>query len=437
MKRTYKIFPSLFFILLSLASYSQDTLSVEDAVRVALENNYTIQLVKNDVAIAENNNNIYNAGFLPSVIASGSQDNSINSVRQRQISGLERSVDNGVGRSINGSVMMDWTIFQGFNMFIAKNTLEQLQGVEEMQARITIENAVSSVIVAYFEIVAGQMRRRVLLDAVSLSKERKDLAEFKLKLGSASQIDLYQATVDLNADSSALLQQEAVLKALKADLNLLLGRDPATAFEVVEVLPLNTDINFASTLEKVKNQNSQIFLARRNLTLAELNTQYWKNQYFPSISLYGGYNYVRSENPSSIFVFNKTYGPVYGVRASFNIFNGFANKRNLANARIMQKSGELQLKQAQLEVENDFYKVYTSYETSHQLLKLEEANVKVARENFNIASEKFKLGAIDNIELRVTQQKLIDAENRFVNAQYQAKIAETEIYRLSGVLWGL
>lgn len=428
------IFTFVFFT--PLISFSQDTLTVEDAIKTALENNFSIQIVRNDVLIAKNNNNIANAGFLPQLSASGSQDNSISNTQQKFFDGRERNISGANTHSLNGNVMLDWTIFQGFNMFIAKNTLEEFQAIEELQSRMAVENTVASVIITYYDIVSSEVKRNVFRQAVNLSKERKELAQYKLQIGSASQLDVFQASVDLNADSSALLQQEGRIISLKADLNILLGRAASTAFEVKDSLSLNPSLNYQELLQKVQSQNSQLFIARRNLTLADLNTKYWKSQYYPSVSLYGGYNYLRSQSEVGLLQSNLNQGPVYGVTARINIFNGFNNRRNLSNAKIQQRSTELELKQTQLQTENEFYKVYTTYQTNLVLLNLEEKNVLTARQNFEIASEKFRLGSIDNIELRIAQQNMIDAENRFVEARFQAKTAETELLRLAGEIWG-
>lgn len=427
---------TLFIILHSFASYGQDTLTLEQAIKTALENNFSIQIVRNDVQIAKNNNTIANAGFLPDITATGSQDNSISTTRQNFFDGRQRNASGANSSSLNGSVMLNWTIFQGFNMFIAKNTLQELQEIEELESRMVIENTIASVIITYHDVVSSQMRRDVLRESVSISKERKELAVYKLQIGSVSQIDVYEAMVDLNTDSSALLQQNGILQGLKADLNILMGRDASTSYEVKDSLFIRTDLNYQEILQKVQTQNSQLFLARKNLTLAELNTRYWKSQYFPSISLYGGYNYVKSESEVGLLQSNLNHGPAYGVRASFNIFNGFYTRRNSANAKIQRRSTELELKQTQLQTENELYKAYIHYQNNLALLGLEDSNQITARKNFNIASEKFRLGTINNIELRFAQQNLINSENRYVEARFQAKAAEIELMRLSGEIWG-
>jgi len=78
--------------------------------------------------------------------------------------------------------------------------------------------------------------------------------------------------------------------------------------------------------------------------------------------------------------------------------------------------------------------VYQSYLNALRLIELEQQSLDIAEQSQEIALERFRLGTIDSIELREAQQTLINAENRLIIAQVEAKNAETELLRLSGQL---
>lgn len=429
---------SFFLFCLTLSAtggvFAQDTLTVQEALQTGLENNFSVRLVRKDIQIAENNNTYGNAGFYPQITAVGAYDNSLSNTEQQFFDGNTRSAENAKTSSLNGGALLDWTIFQGFNLFAVKRTLDELQELEELEARMQIEEVVASVIVTYYNIVQQQERVNVLQDAVSLSAERRQLAQYRYKVGSASQLDVYQSSVDFNADTAALIREKNLLVSLKTDLNTLLARDASTDFTAGDSIAVETSIKYAELAEKVKNQNVQVFLARKNVSLAELHSRYWKSQLYPAVSLYGGYNYVNSTSQVGLLKSNLNYGPSYGVRATFNILNGFSARRNIQNARILQESSQLTLQQTQLQVQNQVYKVYSDYEAAIRLLDLERENVLLADSNLIIAVEKFRLGAIFNIELREIQLKQIDARVRFLRALFEAKLAETELLRYAGTI---
>jgi outer membrane protein len=67
-------------------------------------------------------------------------------------------------------------------------------------------------------------------------------------------------------------------------------------------------------------------------------------------------------------------------------------------------------------------------------VRFESDNRALALRNLEVAMEKYRIGAINDIDLRETQQKLLDAETRYLLSQYRSKIAETELLRISGQL---
>ena len=84
-----KYFFTLFFIITFFRLYAQENLSLTQAIDIALKNNYSITISKNDVEIATNNNKIGNAGMLPSIDLNGAPSKSINNTRQNNANGLE------------------------------------------------------------------------------------------------------------------------------------------------------------------------------------------------------------------------------------------------------------------------------------------------------------------------------------------------------------
>ena len=108
--------------------------------------------------------------------------------------------------------------------------------------------------------------------------------------------------------------------------------------------------------------------------------------------------------------------------------------RAVRNARIGINSSENLLKDTDLGIHTDLFRLWIDYLTNLKVVQIELVNQDVARENVNIAYEKYQLGTINDIELRETQKKYIDAQYELLLSQYQAKRAEIELLRVSGEL---
>ena len=100
----------------------------------------------------------------------------------------------------------------------------------------------------------------------------------------------------------------------------------------------------------------------------------------------------------------------------------------------MLESARVEADQAELNTKAYLQRIFNDYQTNLQLAAFETENVKLAMRNLAIAQEKYRIGSANDIELRETQKKLMDAENRFLTAQYRSKASETELFRMSGQL---
>jgi len=87
-----------------------------------------------------------------------------------------------------------------------------------------------------------------------------------------------------------------------------------------------------------------------------------------------------------------------------------------------------------LQIKADLVTIYYAYQNNLKLLQLEQQNLAVARENLEIAMERYKLGNLSGLELREVQKSLLDAEERLISVKYQTKLAEISLFQISGKL---
>jgi outer membrane protein TolC len=436
----YSIFNIRFLSLACLVSailpsaHSQEVISLQQALALGLKNNYSIILQQNDAQIAKNNNTLGNAGFLPSLNLTASQNNTISTTHQEQFSGAVKDVKNGKSNALNTGAQLNWTVFDGLNMFVSHKMLGVLEDLGENGTRIVLEGTVSDITLSWYSIIQMKKLVKVAQDAVDLSMQRKRIAAAKVSLGAGSQLMMLQSTVDLNADSTRLIRQLVMLANARADFNQLLCRNPVTPFEIHDSIQLSSPRPYDTLLSEALRQNSRLTAARLNQDLARLGVRQAQSDRYPQVNLTAGYTYGTLNSQSGFLQYNQSYGPSYGINLSYNLFNGFNVTRAVKNAKILMNSGEIEVEDAGLAVQTSLYKTHQEFNANLEIVKMQLTNVGVAGENVNIAFEKYKLGSINDIELREIQQKLIDAEYQLILSQFEAKKAEVELQRLSGEL---
>ena len=431
MQQLYKI---VFLFIIGFSAQAQELLSLEDAVKIALENNYDIKIADNNSKIDATNNNLANAGMLPSLNANFTNNNSQLDTKQTQGDGTVRELDGAKNMNLTYGVGLDWTIFDGLSMFARKeqlNVLEQ-QGKAELQAAILTR--ISDVYTTYFDLVQQQQVLASIDKAIVISNQRITTAQNRFSIGKASKLEVLNAQVDLNSDLSLQLRQKELIKISKIRLNELLIRDVQTDFKVANEVTFEQNLDFNELKATAEKQNPQLQAQILTKKVADLNLKQVRGNRYPTVRITSGYNFTRSEASLGFITQSSGQGFVYGVTATIPIFNGFLQNKNEKVAKYQVENAGLLLEQQKLSLNSQLASLFASYQTNLELVKMEEKNLEIAKQNLDITLAKFKIGTITTIEFRTAQQNFVEAAVRYSNAQYVTKLSEINLKELAGTL---
>ena len=427
----------IFFIALWLSNttvFAQEVLTLQEAITIALKNNYDIKLINNEANIAKNNVNLGNAGILPIVAGTFNTGGSRQNTVQTQSTGIQRIVDGARSTNLGYGVGLDWTIFDGFSMFANYDRLKALEEQGKIVAKSQILTTITDVVSAYFNVAKQQQLVTASDSAINVSTYRLRIADNKLQIGSGSKLDVLAAKVDYNTDTSTYLQQKNLLSNYQVTLNQLLARNPLTQFVVPNDMSIDENLDYADMATKTELLNPELQNAVISKKIAELNLKVVKGNRYPLVMVNSGYDFNRNANPTGFSINSRSNGFTYGLTASIPIFNGFLQRQNERNAKIAINSTELTIERTRQEIIAQLTTAYQTYSTFLGLVKLEKANVDIAKENLDITLEKYRLGSIAPLELREAQRNALNAQSRYLEIQYQAKLAEISLKELSGTL---
>ena len=421
-------------LLIGFQSKAQDVLKLEDAVKIALENNYDIKLASNDLKIAETNSSAGNAGMLPNISATITNSNSIQNITQTQSDGSQKSLNGAKNLSLNYGVGLDWTVFDGMKMFAKREQLKVLQKQGEANLKMTIFSKISDVYTTYYDLVQQQQQLAALDTAIVISKQRLITAQNRYTIGKASKLEVLNAQVDLNTDTSSRLKQVETYQNTKIKLNEILARDTATLFKVTNetIIDKSLLLNDLKNLSEKQNPQLQSQILAKNS--AELQLKQVKAGRYPTVKINSGYNFSHTEASLGFVTQSQGRGLVYGFSAAVPIFNGFYQSRNEKIAKIQVSTADILLQQQKTALDSQLSTAFQSYQTNLELSSVEEKNVAIAKENLDITLAKFKIGTITPIEYRTAQLNYINALVRYSNAQFQTKLYEIILKSLSGSL---
>lgn len=424
----------LWLLLLACSGHAQSLLTLEEAVKIALENNYAIRMARNDAQVSQTNAAVGNAGMLPKVTASFTDNNGIQHLSQTRADGTVNTVDNAHSSNISYGANLDWTVFDGFKMFARYDQLKNLQQLGESQMKLKILDRIAAVHNLYFDLVQQQLQLAALDTALVISKQRLTLAQNRYSIGKASKLEVLNAQVDLNADTSALLQQKNVYAQTKTQFNELLARDLKTDFVVAQDMVVDQNLELATLTALAQKQNPVLESIIISKKVAELQLKQVKANRYPTLKVNTGYNFSEAKSELGFTTQSSARGLNYGLSATLNLFDGNSQNRNEKIARLAVENAQLAAEQQQQTIETQLIIAFQAYQTQLQLSALEEKNVQIAQQNLNITLDKFRIGTITTLEFRTAQLNFIEAKNRYSYTLYQAKLAEIGLRELAGNL---
>lgn len=421
------------FHLLATVNYGQISLTLEDAVKTAIENNFNIRIAQNNAVIQGVNNTRGNAGMLPDVALNFGQTFNINNTKQELANGEIRQGNGAQSRNLNANVQANWTVFDGMRMFVTKDRLEQIENFGKINLQLQIENTISDVMSTYYAIEHQMRRIETIHQAIGISRDRLALAKLKKEAGTGSGIPVLQAEVDINADSSNLINQEMVLKNLKINLNRLMATDADNDFKVMATQDISVP-NIQDIVIMANQRNKQLMLSEKNIEISKLTIKQWQTNQYPTLDINLGYNFTRMNAEIGLIKFNQNAGINYGLTGRWNIFNGWNNKREIQVAKLNLETEKLNKENLSAQLEADIYTLYNEYVNAQLISGQEDKNISVAQQTLDITNERMRFGTINDLELRQAQLNVTDAQFRKIQASYTAKIAMLALNRLAGGL---
>lgn len=425
------------FFLCCISLQAQDVLTKEQAVSLALDNNYGVKIAKNAVTVAENNTSILNTGFLPTVTGNaGATYNLDNTEAEFSDSSRPTTILNGAESSrYNASVNVNYTLFDGLGRrYNYKRLKEQFQ-LSELQARETIENTVLQMFSVYYNVAQLSDNLNTLEETLNITKDRLVRAKYQFDYGQNTKLEVLNAEVDINNDSINIINIEQQLKNAKRDLKLVLGETYSNDFDVETEVQFSLQFQKDSLFEKAKSRNVALLQTEKNIAISKLDINSGRSAYLPTLGLTGSYGWNKSNNNGASFVAVSTNtGLSGGLNLSWNLFDGGSAITRVRNAKINLETQKIQKESVLLNIERNFNNAWDDYLNKLEIFNIQEKNILTAQNNFERTQEKFKIGQVNSIEFRQAQLNLLNVALSRNQAKYAAKLSELEVLQISGEL---
>lgn len=434
MKRTTLFLIAITCTVLALQAQPAPVYTLKSCLEQGLLNNYSLRIARNEEQVSRNNATLGNAGYLPTLDLSAGYKGTLNDTETKIRATGETTKDHGVfDQTMDAGINLNWTIFDGFNITANYQKLKELERQGETNTRIAIEDLVANIAAEYYNFVQQKIRLKNFRYAVSLSKERLRIVEERYHIGNFSRLDYQQAKVDFNADSAQYMKQQELLHTSRIELNELMANKDVDELFIIQdsLISIDKILNFDELWNATLAINASLLQSEQNQTLARLDYKKVCSRDYPYLKLNGGYGYTLNRYDISVNSRRSNLGLNVGVTVGFNLFDG-NRRRERRNASIAVQNARLEREQVEQTLRADLSNLWQAYQNNLQMLNLERQNLIAAKENHEIAMERYMLGNLSGIEMREAQKSLLDAEERILSAEYDTKLCEISLLQISG-----
>ncbi len=296
-------------------------------------------------------------------------------------------------------------------------------------------NVVADVGKAFFDVLLSEKQLDILNeDIVRLQRSLKD-AYNRYQAGTSDKTDYKQATISLNNSVASRKQVSEAIKSKSAYLKQIMGL-PANKNLVLQYDSTRYEQEaFIDTLQKLDvNNRIEYRLLQTQRNLEDVNVNYYKMGFLPSLSAVGAYNWIYLSNKFSQLYSNSIPNGYVGLTLNLPIFQGTKRLQNLSKARLQATRTDLDIENEANTINTEFVQAMSDYKSSYTNYTLIRDNVSLAKDVYKVVSLQYREGIKTYLDVIEAQSDLRTAELNYYNALFQLLSSKIDLEKALGIL---
>lgn len=406
-------------------------LSLNDAIQIALQNNFDIRLSTIDQTIAEHQNTKGNAGFLPNI--------SIQNQLLGHYSNTNNPLDFAAGKlnTLTDDIVLkaNWTLFGGFRAVATKKLLAHTVGSSKLQAKMIVEGTIQSTLLTYYQAQLQKNQIDILINQFDYSKNKKGLAEKQFKQGVIDNFEYQTITHNYWADSASLLQSKLTHQQLIADLKQICVIVDSSKITLSDSLPSNfKNYDFNELVQQIQSNNARLQLENTYLHIKSAKIEQSKSYQYPTLLATAQTNYLKGAIDHDIFgSANANETNVYiGLTLNFDLWRGGQVQNQIKTSKLNFEQQQVRVERVRFDLFNKLRKTLTTYNQLIQTLKVKQQKLQASETLMKIAQKRYNHGVIDSRNWQEIKLGYLQDQADCLLITYQIIQQESELIRISG-----
>lgn len=392
-------------------------LTYREAVKIALENNLTLNQQKNNLVIRQVQKNQSIAAFLPSISIQGQAAHTDG--QQPNPDGgelMDLSVDN-----VNANLQANVTLFNGLNRINSLNQASNQFRAQTAFVKRTEQDVVYTVTTQYLQVLLDQELLRIAQETHRVQNVILGQLREQVNLGARAEASLYAQDAQVKNLEVTALQARVTLENDKALLTQTLQLDPSIPVQLefpalensMDIRSMSLDSLYTVALANREDLKQADYQAKANQYAYKASV----NGYYPSIGLFASYGsqYISTLKGEPLYGnFGNQFKTVfpnlsYGVSVTIPLFDRMVTRTNRVFNRMTYENSKLQRDNIEKTVKIDVKRTYSNYLTALESYQAAQVQYQAGELALRTQQESFILGVASQVELAQANQTYVQA----------------------------
>ncbi|HSD63456.1 MAG TPA: TolC family protein [Ignavibacteriaceae bacterium] len=427
------------------ASFAQETLSLNQAIEIAMNKNTLLQKSENSIKSYKSGVKAAYGNLLPTLDASGNW----NWTKADEAGGnvnfggfvFDQPATSQQSRNYSVSAGSNITLFDGLaNIAGISQSQNDLEAARLSLARLK-QDVVFQTVSLYYDVINAKQLMKVKEDDVTWNQKNLETITERNKLGAVTLADVYNQQVKTGNAELALIQAKNDLETARTNLQYYLGLDVLGNYEFDDS-SVNTEVETFGNEIKSQSEDLSVLVTRALETRsdyksAQLSLESANNGitiaesgYFPRLS--GNISYqLRADAIDNL---NQSKYLTVSATLSFPIFSGFSVDNRVQIAEVNAENKGIELTELERDIKRNIQKTFLDLQAAEKSLNVNEENVKAAEENRRIESEKYSLGSGTLLNVLIANSDYTTARTNYINAKFAYVVLSEQLKYYLGVL---
>ncbi len=418
------------FLLIPVLSSAQEAeLTLEEAIKIALENNYQLKQAENNRGLANTQVRSAQADFLPNLNASVSGNRNVG----RQFIQEDLSFDDRTTYGLSGSINTNITVFNGFSNIANLRRSQADLASEEAQLQRLRENIMFDTASRYLQVVLNEELLMIAEATLEASESQLEQVRAQVEVGARPTVDLYNQESVVAGDELTVIQRENALEVSQAQLIRIMQQESIT--RVVTQMPstdeldlMPVDLNLNDLIQAAMESRSDYRAQEHNIESNIQNHRIARAQFLPSVTASAGFSGRYSDqfidpatgerSPFTDQFFDQNITRNIGFNIQIPIFTRLSTHTQVQSAEVQLRNSQLQLENVRFQISEEVRQAYNDYLSIAKELESTEKALIAAERAFETEQQRYEVGSSTLIELNLANATYIQAQSNRIQAIY-------------------